>query len=196
MKIFKEKNFRYFIFIVILTLIVYLPSFTTFYTNDDFFLLKIARVRTPLDYFGFFNPLQGPEGLGMYRPLTTQVFYSLAWFLNLNPLTLHIISFLFFIGVIILIYKFVLELGFRKRLALISVFLYSLSASHFAHFYYLATFQEIGMTFFSLFSILLFIKYYFKKNKVIYILSFTAFILSLLSKETAVVVPFLIIPAS
>lgn len=172
--------------IFLLPLIMFFPSLFVFYTNDDFFLLKISNISNITGFLNFFNILHGPEGLGMYRPLTTQVFYFLSWkFFNLNPLGLHIISSIFLFGIIYLVYRLAIELFKNEKVALISAFLYAVSATHFGHLYYLATFQELGMTFFVLMSCLSFLK---QKN----ILSFIFFVLALMSKETAVVTPMLI----
>lgn len=175
------------IYIYVTSFLMFLPSLFVFYTNDDFFFLKISRAQNLTQILNFFNLLKGPDGFGMYRPITTQIFYWLSWsFFNLNPIGLHLIVFLAFFAVIYLVYLITRELTADIKLALISAFMYATSATHFAHLYYLATFQELGMTFFVLLSCLNFIRD--KK-----ILSFVFFILALLSKETAVITPLLLL---
>ena len=159
-------------FVCLISLIIFWPSLFMFFTNDDFFFLKISK--NPLQWFN--------NSFIMFRPLTTQVFY---FFGGRNPLAMHIVSFLFFFGIIYLVYKLASEIFKNEKVALISAFLYTVSASHFGQLYYLAAFQELGMTFFVLLSCLAFLKD--KK-----LLSFIAFILALLSKETAVVTPLLL----
>lgn len=182
---FIKKNYIL-LLIFAFVFVIFLPSLFVFYTNDDFFLLKISNINSFTQFFNFFSLAKGPDGLGMYRPLTSQVFYFLSWKLfNLNPLGLHIISFLVFFGVIYLVYRLSIEIVKDQRVAYITAFLYAVSATHFGHLYYLATFQELGMTAFVLLSCLSFIK-----NK--RFLSFLFFILALMSKETAVITPFLI----
>lgn len=193
LKIFKLLKPKHWLLVILgVTVVLYLPSFWSFYTNDDFFLLKIAKPEGFSSYVNFFNLFAGPDGLGMYRPLTTQVFYSLAWFGNLHPTWLHLVSFVFFAGLLVLIYRLTLKLKLTKTSALAAVFLYSTSATHFAHFYYLATFQEIGMTFFVLLSLLLFVYFRQTKNSLYFLGSLAAFLLSLASKETAIVTPALL----
>lgn len=191
-RLFKNSFFWLFV-IFLISFILYYPSLFVFYTNDDFFLLKIARISKFVEFLGFFNLLRGPEGLGMYRPLTTQVFYSLAWRFNLNPIPLHIISFITFFLVIYLVYFLTKEITKSNKASIISAFLYATSATHFGHLYYLGAYQELGVTLFLLISIILFIKFIKEKKLISYLLSFAAFILSLLSKETAVVLPFILI---
>jgi hypothetical protein len=181
---FKEYWFLLITFLI--SFVIFYPSLFVFFTNDDFFFLKISQANNLGQFFNFFNIFQGPDGFGMYRPLTTQVFYFLSWkFFHLSPLPLHIISFLFFFGVIYLVYRLVIELLKNEKTALLSAFLYAVSATHFGHLYYLAAFQELGMTLLVLLSCLMFIK---QKN----MLSFIFFILALMSKETAIVTPILL----
>ena len=185
-----KQTLKYLLLIFLISFILYSPSLFGYYTNDDFFLLKISQANSLGEFANFFNLTTGPDGLGMYRPLTTQAFYFLGWRLfSLNPIGLHIISFLIFFGVIYLVFSLVLELSKNEKISLLAAFLYATSATHFGHLYYLATFQELGLAFFFLISVLLFIQFLNTKKLSLYILSLTTFVLSLLSKETAVVLP-------
>lgn len=172
---------------------IFYSSLFTFFTNDDFFFLKISKISNLSQFVNFFSLLKGPEGFGMYRPLSTQAFYFLADFIfGMNPFGLHVISFLVFFFVVYLVYRFVkiiiTDLQPIKNagtVALFSSLLYATSATHFAHLCYLATFQELLMTCFVLLSLLSFLA----KKK---LLTFAFFIFALLSKETAVVTPILL----
>jgi hypothetical protein len=179
-------KYKYILLTFLIAFILFYPSLFTFFTNDDFFFLNIAKANSLGEFFNFFSLSKGPEGFGMYRPLTTQVFYFLSRSLfNLSPLPLHIISLIFFFGVIYLVYRLVVELVKNEKVAILSAFLYAVSATHFGQLYYLAAFQELGMTLFVILSCLMFIK---RKN----LLSFIFFVLALMSKETAVVTPILL----
>src|SRR4030065_1319697 len=105
--------------IILLSFVIFYPSLFSFYTNDDFFLLKISNAKTITDVINFYNLKQGPEGLGMYRPLAMQSFFMLAWkIFDLNPLGLHVISFLFFFGIIYLVYALSKKLVDNDKFAL------------------------------------------------------------------------------
>ncbi len=178
------------LFIFLLSFIIYFPSLFTFYTHDDFFLLKISKANSLGEFFNFFNFTQGPEGLGVYRPLTTQVFYFLSnSVFNLNPLALHIISFATFFLIIYLVYKLVNMLVKNDSVAFLTAFLYATSATHYGHLYYLATYQELGLAVFCLLAVIFFIKFARKGNLKYYFLSTITYVLALLSKETAIVIP-------
>ncbi|MBU0572829.1 glycosyltransferase family 39 protein [Patescibacteria group bacterium] len=182
------------LFVFLISFIIYFPSLFTFYTHDDFFLLKISKANSLAEFYNFFNFTQGPEGLGVYRPLTTQAFYFLSnSVFNLNPFALHVISFITFFLVIYLVYKLVNMITKNDSIALFAAFLYATSATHYGHLYYLATYQELGLAVFCLLAVMLFIKFARKGDLKYYFLSVITYILALLSKETAIVIPGILI---
>lgn len=172
--------------------LIFYPALFGFYTNDDFFCLRISHFRNLGDFANSFNITKGPDGWGLYRPLTVQVFYSLAWTIfNLNPLYLHILSFGLFFLLIFLVYKLILLISGSEKASLIASFLYAVSATHFGHLYFLST-QELGLAVFVLLSVIYGLRFFRERKKQYYLFSFLAFVLSLFSKETAVVTPFLL----
>lgn len=178
------------LFVFLISFIIYFPSLFTFYTHDDFFLLKISKANSLGEFFNFFNFTQGPEGLGVYRPLTTQAFYFLSnSVFNLNPFALHVISFITFFLVIYFVYKLVNMITRNDSMAVFAAFLYATSATHYGHLYYLGTYQELGLAVFCLLTVILFIKFVGKGNLKYYFLSVIAYVLALLSKETAIIIP-------
>jgi len=197
-KIVKKIKQNYYIYgllgIYLVAFILFFPSLKNFYTNDDFFHLRISQINSVKEFFNFFNLVKSPEGWGLYRPLTTQVFYFLTIkFFNLNPVPLHIISFLTFFAIIFLVAEFARIVTKNKDVALLSAFLYATSATHFGHLYFLGAYQELGMTLFFLLSVISFIKYELNKKNNHLVLSIIFFILALMSKETAVILPFVLV---
>src|SRR4030043_1836953 len=189
-----KREYKYLLLIIIIGFLLFFPSLFKFYTHDDFFLLKISNADNISDFLNFFYLKKGPEGLGMYRPLAMQMFFMLAWkIFNLNPLGLHVISYIFFFGVIYLVYILTKGLVDNKNVALLASFLYATSSTHFAHLYWLSDFQELAMTLFFLLGIWFFIKFINTKRWKPYFVSLTVFLLSLLSKESAVVFPFVLV---
>ncbi|HUC95032.1 MAG TPA: hypothetical protein VMR19_03470 [Candidatus Saccharimonadales bacterium] len=171
---------------------MFFPSLFGFYTNDDFFDLKISHFHSLTDFLNSFNLLKGPEGWGLYRPLTVQVFFSSAWTIfNLNPFYLHIVLFIMFFILIFLVYWFILLISKNEKMSLVVTFLYATSATHFGHLYFLST-QELGLGIFVLLSIIYGLKFFREGKKIYYAISLIAFILSICSKETAVITPFLL----
>lgn len=192
--IFKKISTRQWILgIIFLSFILFFRSFSTFYTNDDFYHFVVSRAYNTKDFLNFFNLLTPATGFPNYRPLTIQVPYFLDWKLfNLNPLPLRILSFVIFSGVIALVYKLTKMLTKNVRLSLLATFLYATSASHFGHLYIAAP-AETGFTLFALLSTIFFIKYLFKGSIKNYLFSVVCFVLGLLSKENAVIIPALLL---
>jgi hypothetical protein len=187
-----DKPYKTLFLVLILSFIIFSPSLFTFFTNDDFFHLNISNADNLKEFLNFFNFTIKPGGYGFYRPLTTQVFYFLGRSLfSLNPFPLHLISMSFFLTITYLVYVLTDILTKQKKTALVTAFFYSISAIHFGHAYYLSTFQEVGMAFFFLIALIQIIKYYQTFKITNYSISLTSFILSLISKETAVIFPFI-----
>lgn len=181
-----KTSFRLPILGAVISITFFLIALSVFFTNDDFFFLKISRVETLSDFVNFFDPRKGPEGFGVYRPLTTQLYYSISrnLFASRHEI-LRIMSLAGLFSVSYLVYKLSEKLTNSSTSAGISVFLYLVSATHYAHLFYSAAFQELGLAFFVLAGCLsLWRKPY---------LSVLFYILSLMSKETAITYPLLVI---
>lgn len=164
---------------------LFFPTFSYFFSQDDFFHLKMSNARNLTDVLLFFSP-QNPFGYTFYRPLTVQTFLFLARsFFGLNPLPFRLIIFLFFLSNVYLTYKLVGELSSNKRAGLGAAFLYGASSLHFATLSYISTFVDIGAAFFFFMAIF----FYLKEKKI----SLLFFILSLLSFETALCLPAVIL---
>ena len=194
-KLLTKSNF-FLAGIIILGFLLSLPSFSLFFTHDDFFHFKIAQVSSTKDFLNFFSPTHAPENWAHYRPLTTQVFYAIGrYFFNFHPFPMRLLSFSFFVLTIILIKKIISLLTEDDFLALISSFFYATSATNFSKIYFLAT-QELGLAVFFLLSTLFFIKFLLKKNKNYYWLALLTFVISLTAKETAAVLPAILLLTS
>jgi len=197
MKNFFKKNWQL-LLICLVAFVMFFPALTKFFTHDDFYFLKIANVTSFKGFLGFFNPIKDIEGIGVYRPLTLRVYYFLSVELfNLSPLPLRLISFAAFFAVIILVWKLINLLTQNKKIALLATFLYAVSVTHFGQLYYIGAFQELFLTMLFLGSIISFVKYETGSDKKFdvksLITSFVCFVLAIMSKETAVVIPFMIV---
>lgn len=187
MKIFLNK-YKYLLLTFLISFVLFFPSIFGFYTNDDFFHLKISHATSVSQFFNFFNLAEGSSGQLLYRPLTTHVFYFLGWqFFNLNPIGLHIVSFILLFITIFCVYKLALLISENEKISIISAFLYAVSATHFGHLYYLAT--EIVLAACFLPTVIFFVKYIKTKSIGYFLLSIVFFALSLLAKENSVVLP-------
>jgi 4-amino-4-deoxy-L-arabinose transferase-like glycosyltransferase len=189
-KIFKRISaWQWLLGIITLSLTMFFPAFRTFFTNDDFYQFVVSRAGSLKDFLNFFNLVTPATGFPNYRPLSILVPYFLDWKLfSLNPLFLHLLSFVLFSAVVVLVYRLVKMLTRSDKIAILATFLYATSASHFGHLY-IASPTETGYTLFALLSMILFIGYYSKREIKSYLLSIVCFVLALMSKETAVITP-------
>ncbi len=161
-----------------LPVIFFLPLLGNFFSGDDWFHLRISQITTMGEFFNFFSFSANAHTASFYRPLSTQVFFFI--FQKLFSLTVwpyYLFGLLFFGYSLYLVYKF----SGSKMVA----FIYGISVSNFTRLYFLSAFQELFLVVFSLLTLV-----NFKKRPY---LSLLFFVLALLSKETAIVLPLLIL---
>lgn len=171
---------------LLLSFVIFLPSFTNFFFGDDWFHLSVIQINSVKEFFNFFSLTQNAQTAGSFRPLATQVYFFIFYHLfGLNPLSYHLFNFLVFAANLYLINKLAI-IWLDKKTAPWAIFLYAISATNFVKMYFLSAFQETLMVFFILLSIIFFLR---EKNVRNQILSLAFFILSLLCKETAMVLP-------
>ncbi len=168
-------------------LLIYMPSVFVFFSADDWFHLRVANIDRFSEFINFFSFTKTAQTIAFYRPLPTQVFFFVFQKLfGLNPTPYHLFVLLCFGLSLYLINKLAVVLLNSEKKALITTLIYGFSVSNFTRLYFLSAFQEIALVLFSVACILTF----FKKK---YILSYLFFILALLSKETAVMLPVILL---
>ena len=160
---------------------------TNFFFQDDFFNITLSQSQSLFSAFNIFSkPILN---FFFFRPLTTQLFWGLLYpIFGLNPLAYHLVSLIFFAANIILVYKLTVLLTDKKSIHFLTPFLYAFSATHFYRLFFLSQFQEIALATFVLITVIFFIRQ--KKIAVLF------FIFSLMCKETAVVVPVVLLTHS
>lgn len=166
--------------LLLLLAVVYLPSFSAPFFQDDFLLLKLARAGDALTPIANFP----------YRPVSIRLFYGIGTFLfNDNVVGFHLMQF----------FVFAVGLWFAKQIAhkilksefavFVAIFVYAFNVSLFPIFYWVAT------SYFALAMVFVFLGCwsFFQKGKKHFILSFIFFILGLLSNEIVIVFPIFLI---
>lgn len=192
---FIMKKYLIFLPIILAGIIAYFPSLKYGFSQDDFIFLYISKAQTFSQFLNFFNPFAIFPDFFFYRPLTTQVFYSVNQSLfGLNPLPSHIAGLTLHLINSILFFFIIQKVWQNKQVAFLSALFFAISAAHFLSLYYIAAFQEVGRIFFVFLSLLLFLSYLDTKKELIYLGSLVAFILAILSKETSLITPFLFLP--
>lgn len=161
-------------------ILIFLPVVSNFFSGDDWFHLRVIQINNIGQFLNFFSFFKTDQSIAFYRPLSTQVFFwSFYNIFKLNALPYYLFGLVLFGVILVNLYRFVKELNFSKNVALLSTFIYGVSASNFARINFISAFQELFLVLF----ILIAIRLYLRKNY-FYILFF---VLALLSKETAIV---------
>lgn len=159
--------------------ILYLPSFTARFFQDDFLLLELAKQGD------WFTPVAGFP----YRPLSIHVFYGLGLlFFGSNPLGFHLLLFLIFL-ISLYFLRQISRLLLGSDDANTVVIIYAYNISLFPLFYWIAT-SYITLAVFSVLGGLFF---YLRGRRFDAIITVGLFILGLLSNELMVVFPALLL---
>lgn len=190
----KKLNFLRFLVLLLLPAIIYSQSLNYYFSQDDFIHLYSSKAETLGQFLNFFNPNAQFPDIFFYRPLGTQVYFFINESLfRLNPLPFRVEILLFQSLNILLFYFLVKNLWNNSKIAFLSALFYGMSAVHFLSIFYISAFQEVLRMTFIFSALLLFIKY-LKSHKINwYIGSNILFIGGLLSKETSVVFPMIIL---
>lgn len=171
---------------IIFSLLIFLPSIGNFFSSDDWFHLRITQITSFQQFLNFFSFSHTAQSAAFYRPLSTQVFFYIFQSLfGLVSWSYYLFVLCCFGYSLYLLYQFAIRQLNSHIHAKIAVLIYGVSVSNFTRIYFLSAFQEISLVIFSLLSLL-----YFPKSKVKGVMFF---VLALLSKETAIILPILLL---
>ncbi len=151
------------ILISLLGLFLFWPSFSAYFSQDDFFHLRASQASSLRD-LGKFLSFSPVRGYAFYRPLSREIYnFSLWHIFGLNPLPFHLINFGVFVLNLVLLESFLEkllapDLKARKAIKFLSIFFYGTSAVHLGTFYYLSSIQILLATAFTLLALSLFLE--------------------------------------
>jgi len=185
------SDYLFWVVLTIILVFVYKHSFSSFFFGDDFYNLSLVQGKSFSQILESFNLFKkGPQNFLFYRPLTTQLFFWLGFkVFGLNPLGWRLVLFLFFYFSVFLVF-WLAEILFRKKeISFLTTFFYAISGSHFYRLFFLSQFQEVGLAFFYLLSVILFVYTYREDSFLLKVGSLIFFIIALTCKETAVTLP-------
>lgn len=162
------------------------PALNVYFSADDYYNMDLVSGYSAIDIVKSFL-FKRYENYLFYRPLTTHLYFYL-WqhFFDLQPIAYHLASYILFASILFLTFTFSRELFKSSKIALYSSIFYAFSASNFGRLAWISQMQEIGFTILAL----LCLRYWVKRN---YALSMLFLILALTAKETAVILPLLLV---
>lgn len=167
-------------------------SINSYFSQDDFFHLRLIIDKNILDIPSFFvNRL---EGQTFYRPLSRETFNLIAYkTFGLNPLPFHLFNLSLIIFNTLLIFILIKKISTFFIMSIITAILYGLSAIHSIELYYLASVQTLLATCFVLASVYFYLQFLKNRNTEAYLASVLLFLLALLSHESAIILPGLLL---
>jgi len=169
-----------------LILILFTPSLFNFFSADDWFHLRLAQISSITEFLSFFSFSATAQSASFYRPLSTQVFFFIFHSLfGLNAFFYYLFGLLLFVLILFQLKNLVSSL-FPKISPITTIVIYGFSVTNFTRLYFLSAYQELFLSLFALLALNAHLRSQGKKTLLF-------FILALLSKETAVVIPGLIL---
>ncbi len=181
------KKYWLVIIVLILSSLFFGQSLTNYFGGDDWFHLNVSQITSFSEFLNFFNPLPNPQLTAFYRPLPNQFFFFIIQSLfGLRPFFYHLPVYLMYLGTVYLFYRLLQRLKFKQNQINLATIFYALSATHFTQLYFISANQEIMMVLF----VLCYLGESLKGRKIwpqIFLL------LALLSKDTAIVAPVILL---
>lgn len=178
---------------ILISIVIYLVYYNTlhnFFISDDFGYLSFAKKTGIQDIFSTLTPKKGD---GFIRPLP-----FFLWILNysickLDPFGYHLINITIHIMNSILVFVLSFFISRDKGCSLFGSLLFSISPLHSEVNTWISCWFDLLVAFFILLSCLLFGLYVYSQKRYLYILSIFFYPIALLTKETGIILPLLII---
>jgi len=189
----KNKNSFYICLILVITGIIYLPSINNEFTNFDDKVLVVENTKiTELSWKNVLNIFTSLQE-NLYHPLVF-LSYSIEYkYFKLNPKIYHITNLGLHLFNCILVYWMLLLISKNKFVTFLTSLLFGIHPLHVESVAWISERKDVLYSFFFLASIISYIYYTTKKQKIFYTISLLLFILSLLSKPMAVTLPFVLL---
>ncbi len=186
--IHKQKRL---LLVIILSLLLFSPALFTFFSGDDWFHLRVVQISSFQEFLNFFNPVPNEQSTAFYRPIPNQLFFFIFYTLfGLKAFFYHLFVFTLFAVSLYLFFILLKRLKMPENSALLSTVIIAFSHTNFSRLYFLSAAQEIIMSVFVLLAMIVSIN---QKLKHRYIWTALFFLLALLSKDSAIVLPVLVL---
>jgi len=161
-----------------------------FFPGDAVFLLhhRATSFSNYLKEFAQLNPS------GWYRPMTNELIESVVYpFAGLHPVPYRIPVYVTFIAITILLYALVVALSGRHLTAAISAFFFTIHTANAYTTYDVSFMPELLYAVFYIAAILTFLRYIRTESRIAYVASLICFVAALLSKESAITLPVMLL---
>ena len=184
-----SKSRLYLLLACILTFVVFLPTlFNGFINFDDPQYISENPIVQSFNSFNLKQIFTSPF-VGNYQPITMLTYMVDHALLGLNPKIYHFTNLIFHLLNVIVLYFIFLRVNFNTTTSLIAALLFGIHPLHVESVAWIAARKDVVYAFFFFLSILFYLKYIQQQKKQFYAISILLFILSVLSKAQAVVLP-------
>lgn len=174
-----------------ITAICLFPMLQNEFTNwdDEHYVINNHLLRGP-DWKGIFSS----QVLGNYHPLTILSYAFNYAISGLDPFSYLLVNYLFHLLNTILVFYFILNIsGNNKFIAAFVAIIFGIHPMHVESVAWVAERKDVLYTFFFLLALLQYWKYLVKEKRSHFWICFILFILSLLSKPAAIVLPLILL---
>ena len=171
--------------ILLISLIVYIPVFTSGFVWDDISYIENNHLVRSFNLQGIFSQYV----MGNYHPFTVLMLAMEYQLFGLNASGYHIINLLFHLANVLLVYHFILLIANQRNVALIAAALFGLHPLHTESVAWISEIKDLLYTFFFLLASIYYLKYLRKGEPKFYRITLLFFLCSLLSKAMAASFP-------
>lgn len=176
------------ILILGLVLVYFQSSHFAFNQLDDYDQIVNNTNIKSLDWNHIKSTFQS-KSVGMYQPFTTLLYTLIHSFFGLNPLAYHISSLIFHLINCLLLFRLLQHFGIERKLTFLFVAIFAFHPMQVESIVWASAFSNLVFCSFFFASMVFYIYYFKTKLKKYYLISLFLFIVSCLSKSTAVVLP-------
>lgn len=176
------------VYLFIMTIVLFSPSYSNYFTGDDFTWLRWAA-QTRDNFLSYFTSSEG----FFYRPGAKIYFllmYKLFW---LNQTFYHLTSIILHFGVSFLIFIVIGKILKRYLPAVFAAILFLVLSGHHESVFWISSTGFLFTSFFALLSLLFYILFKEKAKNVYLYLTITTIVLGLLFHELGIVAPLILI---
>jgi len=191
----KEKRdyslLPWFFLVAVLTAVCLSPMLKNEFTNwdDEYYVINNALLRGP-DWKGIFSQ----QVLGNYHPLTILSYAFNYAISGLDPFSYLLVNYLFHIINTLLVFYFIWNIsGKNKFVAAFVALVFGIHPMHVESVAWVAERKDVLYTFFFLLSLIQYWRYLLKGKRSDFWICFIFFVLSLLSKPAAIILPLVLL---
>ncbi|MFH1536792.1 MAG: 6-pyruvoyl-tetrahydropterin synthase-related protein [Patescibacteria group bacterium] len=172
------------------TFIVHIRVLDVFFLSDDFGYILLAREVSPVESLKlFFTENDLGSGKGLFRPLVDIAFSVAYQFFGFTAKGYHAISLILHTLIAWLGYLLILRISKNHAFGFFSALLFIIYPMNLETIAWLSNWTTLVSSLFIMLSLFLYWEYQRKRNKLYFAASLLSVLISLLAKETAIIIP-------